>query len=358
MFEELINKLLPSINHYKIHYFSIGCAESDDSTINPKYICQQFPTDLRDRSENLCIYLIDNALQSPTYIELLLNQNGYILTSMVKIDSIHNSSINTYVSSKNTIQLVILRSNDIYTYNYINEKYVMPKENFDFFSLLISLIYDNYDIGIFQTYSGQTLAPIHKFCKINGYLNSIMVGITCGYDFSCYVRNVYLTKLHFKQKCGNLRIMNPNIIPNFNLRKKYLKHAHSDYGKQILYIMNSRIFGELRAIAYLLDFITKLINRNERLDSEQMFYHSNIPDFDTLKPELLEADSMYIARDIVLQLFNNHFHQCLYYIPVEMKNNYIYYDDISKENVAVVFVRQFYSAFCNIYPLQTIDINN
>jgi len=80
MFAELINRLLPSLNHFKIHYFSIGCAESDTSTIDPKYVCQQFPIDLQQRNENICIYLIDNMLKSPTFIEQLLYECGYILS--------------------------------------------------------------------------------------------------------------------------------------------------------------------------------------------------------------------------------------------------------------------------------------
>ena len=32
------------------------------------------------------------------------------------------------------------------TYDYIDNKYVMPEKNFDFFSLLISLIYDNNNV--------------------------------------------------------------------------------------------------------------------------------------------------------------------------------------------------------------------
>jgi len=232
----------------------------------------------------------------------------------------------------------------------------MPEDSFDFFTLLISLIYDNNDIGIFQTYSGQTLAPIEMFCKINGYLNNIMVGITCGADFSCYVPNIFLTRLHFTVKASDVSIENPNVIPNFNMRKKYLKNAENDYGKQILYLMRCRIFVELRATGYLLDFITRLMNRNEKLDREQMCYHSNIPDFNVIKMELLSADSIYSARNIVLDLFKRHLRQCLYYIPDEMKNNHIYNDDISIENYATSFVLKLYTEFSNIYPLDTVNI--
>ena len=41
-----------------------------------------------------------------------------------------------------------------------------------------------------------------------------------------------------------------------------------------------------------------------------------------------------------------------------MKNNHIYYDDVSKDNVAVAFVMRLYREFSNIYPLSTIDLSN
>ena len=87
MFEELTNSLLSSYTNYKIHYFSIGCAESNMSTIDPKYICQQFPIELQNRTENMCLYLIDSELQPITYVESLLIERGYSVISEIKIYS-------------------------------------------------------------------------------------------------------------------------------------------------------------------------------------------------------------------------------------------------------------------------------
>ncbi len=117
MFQELTNALLSSYTNYQIHYFSIGCAESMTSTIDPKYICQQFPNDLQNRTENICLYLIDRDLQPVTYAENILITTGYILVSEIIICSINNSSIKVFKSYKNTIQLVIIRSNNMYTYD-------------------------------------------------------------------------------------------------------------------------------------------------------------------------------------------------------------------------------------------------
>jgi len=359
MFAELTEKLLSSYALYPIHYFSIGCAESNTSTIDPKYICQQFPIELQNRSENICIYLIDSMLQPITYVETLLSNGGYTLISEVTLDSFQNSSIKVFENYKNTIQLVILRSNDIYTYEYHDNSCVMPEKNFDFFTLMISLIYDNEGIGIFQTYSGQHLTIIERYCKINGYSNKMMAGITCGYDFSCFVPDTFLNKLYFKNKFGKLCIKNPNIIPNFNMRKKFLKYGiDSDYGKQLLYIMNKRIFVELRAIANLLDFNTRLINRCEQFNPDQLFYHYNIPDFDVIRIDIMNTVSNEAIRYIILELFMKQVKQCSYFLPEELR--YEYTDDITSpvQTPSLTFVYKMYDNFKNIYPTQCITINN
>ena len=358
MFAELTDKLLSTYSLYPIHYFAIGCAESNTSTTDPKYICQQFPIELRNRTENICIYLIDSMLNPITYVETLLIDDGYTLISEIELYEIKNSSIKVFQNYKNTIQLVILRSNTIYTYDYIDKSFVMPEKNFDFFTLMISLIYDNDSVAIFQTYSGQHLTIIERYCKINGYSNRIMAGITCGYDFSCYIPDTFLNKLYFKKKFGTLCIKNPNIVPNFNMRAKFLKYGiDSAYGKQLLYIMNKRIFSELRSTANLLDFITRVINRGDILDPDSLFYHSNIPDFDIVEKEIINTESQGEIRNIILDIFIKHVIQCSYFLPEELRNEYI--DDIHTniENPCVKFVYKLYDNFKNIYPIESISIN-
>lgn len=355
MFQELIEKLLPNLNNYKIHYFSIGCAESTVSTNDPKYICQQFPQDLQNRSENICLYLIDNALSPVTFVEELLNSKGYQLISNNKINSIQNSFIKEYKSSKNIIKLVILRSNQIYTYDYINERYIMPNDNYDFFTLLISLIYDNNNIAIFQTYSGQHLKIIDKYCKINGYYDKILVGITCGRDFSCYVPNTFLSKLYFKKKFNSIRIKNPNKIPNFCIRTKFLKHTiNSDYGKQLLYLMNHRIYTELRLTANLLDFIIRRYNTNQIIELPEISYYSDIPDFDNIKQAILDHEPILDIIHQIKLIFKNQVRQCNNFLPEYLQSEYRIDNNI--DNSSMNFVNNMYNNFKNIYPIDKISI--
>jgi hypothetical protein len=360
MFEELTHKLLDTYSEYQIHYFSIGCGESITSTVDPKYVCQQFPLELQNRSENMCLYLIDNNLQPITYVETHLIDKGYVCTSEVKIVSINNSCIKVFKNYKNTIQLVILRSNDIYTYDYLNDKYIMPEQNFDFFSLMISLIYENYSIGIFQTYSGQHLKIIDKYCKLNGYCNRILVGITCGRDFSCYVPDTFLNKIQFKTKLGNLCIKNPDCIPNFCMRDKFLKYGiESDYGKQILYIMNNRIFSELRLIANLLDFVNRRIQKNENVILSEISYYSEIPDYELVKDELKSSSSTYNIKYLIAQIFENQVRQCQYFLPEDLRRK-LTVEDIEVSSIDPIpclnFVNKMYSDFKNVYPLDKIEI--
>lgn len=361
MFEELTEKLLETYTDYAIHYFSIGCAESNISTSDPKYVCQQFPLELQNRSENMCLYLIDNMLEPITYVETLLNNLEYKLISDYHISSINNSSIKIYKSNKNTIQLVILRSNEIYTYNYINDEYVMPEKNFDFFTLMISLIYDNNSIAIFQTYSGHHLKVIDKYCKLNGYLDRIMVGMTCGKDFSCFVPDTFLNKLKFKTKMGILYIKNPNIIPNFSMRNKFLKHGiNTDYGKQLLYIMNNRVLHELRLIANLLDFVSRRIDKNENVELSEINYYSEIPNYTTIKQELIETGSIYRIKSLIQQIFENQIRQCQYFVPEELRFIYTPLDSETAPNTptpSVNFVYKLYNNFKNIYPIDKLVID-
>lgn len=360
MFEELTDKLLQRYANYKIHYFAIGCAESETSTVDPKYVCQQFPIELQERPENICLYLIDKALQPITYVESMLIEKRYSFISEENINSINNSCIKVYKNYKNTIQLVILRSNDIYTYDYIDNKYVMPEKNFDFFSLLISLIYDNNNVAIFQTYSGQHLKILDNYCRFNGYSDKILIGITCGRDFSCYVPNTFLNKLHFKNKFGNLIIKNPNCIPNFCMRNKFIKNGiDSDYGRQILYIMNNRIYSELRLTANLLDFVNRRIKKNENVLLSEISYYSEIPDYELVKDELLSSGSIHTIKYVILQIFENQVKQCQYYFPEELQSKY----QISEIHIqsndpipSVNFVNKMYSEFKNIYPIDKIEI--
>ena len=360
MFQELTNALLSSYTNYQIHYFSIGCAESNTSTIDPKYICQQFPNDLQNRTENICLYLIDRDLQSVTYAENILITKGYILVSEINICSINNSSIKVFKSYKNTIQLVILRSNNMYTYEYKNDNYVMPEKNFDFFTLMISLIFDNNNIAIFQTYSGQNLKIIENYCKINGYLNRVLVGITCGKDFSCYVPDTFLSKLQFKMKFGTLSIKNPNNIPNFCMRAKFLKYGiESDYGKQLLYIMNYRIFNELRLIANLLDFVCRRMHKNENIVLSEIWYYADIPEYNTIKNELSNNSSIDKIKYVIQQIFENQVRQCQYFLPdnLQCKYNYVDIDNMTNEpNLSINFVNKLYDNFKNIYPIDKIAI--
>jgi hypothetical protein len=360
MFQELIDTLIPNYRDYQIHYFSIGCAESEYSTINPKYICQQFPLELQNRSENICLYLIDKELQPKTYVESLLDNYGYSLSSEIEITSIHNSCIKVFKNYKNTIQLVILRSNDIYTYNYINDDCVMPEKNFDFFTLMISLIYDNNSIALFQTYSGQNLQILDTYCKINGYFNQIMIGISCGKDFSCFVPDTFLNKLQFKNKFGNISIKNPNYIPNFCIRKKFLKHGiDTDYGKQLLYIMNYRIYNELRLIANLLDFVCKRIHKNENVVLSEIWYYADIPEYNTIKQELIDTGSIHNIKILIEECLVNKVKQCQYFLPENIHCEYKYVDisNMSNEpNPSLNFVNRLYDNFKNIYPIDKIAI--
>jgi hypothetical protein len=357
MFEELTEKILETYTEYAIHYFSIGCAESNISTSDHKYVCQQFPIELQNRSENMCLYLIDNMLEPVTYVEILLNNLEYKLISDYRICSINNSNIKVYKSYKNTIQLVILRSNDIYTYNYINDEYVMPEKNFDFFTLMISLIHDNNNIAIFQTFSGHHLKVIDKYCKINGYLDKIMVGITCGKDFSCYVPDTFLNKLQFKTKMGSLCIKNPNKIPNFCMRDKFLKYGiNTDYGKQLLYIMNNRILNELRLIANLLDFVSRRIDKNENVELSEINYYTEIPDYNTIKQELLDTGSIYRIKPLIQQIFENQVRQCIYFLPEQLRCEYVIQSTIIDPTPSVNFVNKLYNNFKNIYPIDKIAI--
>jgi len=359
MFHELIEKLLPNISNFKIHYFSIGCAESKTSTNDPKYICQQFPIDLQNRSEDMCLYLIDSELYPVTYVEELLNSKEYQLISNNKLISIQNSFIKQYKSSKNTIQLVILRSNEIYTYHYKDEKYIMPIDNFDFFTLLISIIYDNNNIAIFQTYSGQHLKIIDKYCKMNGYYDKILVGITCGRDFSCYVPNTFLSKLYFKKKFNSIHIKNPNKIPNFCIRNKFLKHTiDSEYGKQLLYLMNYRIYTELRLTANLLDFTVIRYIKNEYILLSEIIYYSDIPDYDTIKESVMTHNPLLVIIHQIKLIFRNQVMQCNYFLPEYCRIEYSI-DEINNKTDSITsinFVNNMYNNFKNIYPIDKICI--
>ena len=190
---------------------------------------------------------------------------------------------------------------------------------------------------------------IENYCKINGYLNRVLVGITCGKDFSCYVPDTFLSKLQFKMKFGTLSIKNPNNIPNFCMRAKFLKYGiESDYGKQLLYIMNNRIFNELRLIANLLDFVSGRLQKDENVLLSEIWYYADIPEYNNIKQELLDTGSVHKIKYLIEQVFENQVRQCQYFLPVELQCNYpiIYSESLSNDpSRSINFVYKLYENF-------------
>jgi hypothetical protein len=109
--------------------------------------------------------------------------------------------------------------------------------------------------------------------------------------------------------------------------------------------MNKRIFVELRAIANLLDFNTRLINRCEQFNPDQLFYHYNIPDFDVIRIDIMNTVSNEAIRYIILELFMKQVKQCSYFLPEELR--YEYTDDITSpvQTPSLTFVYKMYDKF-------------
>ena len=187
-----------------------------------------------------------------------------------------------------------------------------------------------------------------------------MVGITCRKDFSCYVPDTFLNKIQFKMKFGNLSIKNPNNIPNFCMRDKFLKHGiESDYGKQLLYVMNNRILNELRLVANLLDFVSRRLQKNENIVLSEISYYADIPEYNNIKQELLDTGSVYNIKNLIEQVFENQVRQCQYFLPEELQCKYPIPDIESASNdqtPSVNFVYKLYSNFKDIYPINKLTI--
>ena len=312
--EEFYNLLSPLA---RIYYIGIGSAEGsgiNDNTLEN----QQYPDFLHKYPDFLkTIILIDQNLQEPTYLESTQTQPP--------LEKIILTTIPCYKVIYPSLEIFVLKSNNIINFNWINNDYCVSPFTIDFIQNIISHVLMTNSCLIAESFTGHNLNPIRElFYEISPY-NQILYSLYFGADFGCFSKKCFLSNIFIENINGFPRFSNPYEIPNDQLYQHFINETNIDKKLQIGWIVFVNTQKKLLSNSYFIDYIKRQDDINQIVEDSYWTYFK-APS--TLKNEILnlykDSSTRLLSIEMLYRYFDEQYHICVDYLPPDSKSNIVF----------------------------------
>lgn len=348
MEEELLQYLSPVS---RIYFLAVGCAEG--AWINdPSFENQQYPEFL-DKYVNYpkTIILIDKCLQTPTYLEIRIQNEKYQCFSKT-----HFNYLPGYISRFNNLDIIVIKSNDIINYTVENMVRKPTKTTLELFQILTSHILFTNSVLIAESFTGIPLDFVQTAMENITPNDKILYSLYYGGDFGCNSRKCFLSNIDIDFSNGHPVLFHPQNIPKHDIYNQYITELNPDKKKQIAWWVYRSVSKKLYANAYFVDFLNR---KKEQMETVDAFGWNQYRISDQTKCDLYRLYSNPTTHHDAIVIINTMFRQeytdCCSYLPQTYQFSYPF--DIASQKTYQM-TNKLKNELSNIYDFNSLIVFN
>jgi len=302
----------------RIYFISVGCAEGVWMN-DPSFENQQYPEFL-DKYEHYpkTIILIDECLQTPTYLEILIQVEKYQCFSKTQFQSLPG-----YISRFNDLDIIVLKSNNIITYAVENGAFKPSNTTLELFQMLTRHVIFTNSVLIAESFSGTSLDFIKTALESITPIDKILYSLYFGGDFGCNSRKCFLSNIEIDFSNGHPVLFNPQCLPKHEIYYKYMTESNPDKKKQIAWSVFQYVSKKLQSNAYFIDLLNR---KNEQMETIDQSGWTQLKMSDFTKQQLyglyLDPTTHPDAISIINTMFRQEYIECCSYLPQTHQFNF------------------------------------